>query len=319
MQGQIIVMFISLFCFLGRPAWAEAGQDQQERAKQGQQTAPVQAVQRGALFKVTAKGSPNTLYLFGTMHVGLSEFYPLEPRIATAVAKASVLALEIDPMADPAAMSKAMAAYGMLQAGERTYADMPPPQQARLAGMLAKRHMTMAAIAPLKPWLVSTVLVLAEFTDLGYRPDLAVDLHLAQLARQHKVKIVELESAGEQLALFGRLPEAEQWRFLDETMEGIENGKQGAQVRQIVDAWRLADQPALDAIAQLAEDDDTVSGKFLQQVLIDERNVALAGKMAALLSREPTAVAAVGVLHLVGKQSIPHLLKQRGLVVERMY
>jgi uncharacterized protein YbaP (TraB family) len=161
--------------------------------------------------------------------------------------------------------------------------------------------------------------VVGEFTAIGYRADLAVDSHLAQLARQHKVKVIELESAGAQLALFNRLPEDAQWRFLEESMDGIENGKQAAQVRQIVDAWRLADQRGLEAIAAMAADDDSVSGKFMQQVLLAERNVQLADKIAALLASEPNAVAAVGVLHLVGKRAIPQLLRERGLTVERVY
>lgn len=309
MQRQIIVMFLSLFCLVAKPAMADAGNGNE----------PAKAQARGALFKVTAKDSKHTLYLFGTMHVGLPEFYPLEARVATAVAKASVLALEIDPQANPANMAAEMARYGMLKPGTRSYADLPADQRARLDQLLAKRQLPMAAVANLKPWLLATVLVLGEFTSLGYRADLAVDGHLAQLARKHKVPVIELESAGAQLALFDRLPEDAQWRFLDESVEGIENGKQGAQVRQIVDAWRLADQAGLEAIAKMAEEDDTVSGKFMQQVLLDERNVQLADKMAALLAREPNAVAAVGVLHLVGKRAIPALLRARGLAVERIY
>jgi uncharacterized protein YbaP (TraB family) len=305
MQRQIIVMFLSLFCLALNPAWADAGQGQ------GQP--------RGALFKVQAKGSANTLYLFGTMHVGLPEFYPLEPRIGALVAKASVLALEIDAAANPAGMAADMARFGMLAPGARGYADLPAPQRLRLDQLLAKRQIPMAAVAPLKPWLLATVLVVSEFTAIGYRADLAVDSHLAQLARQNKVKVIELESAGAQLALFNRLPEDAQWRFLEESMDGIENGKQRAQVRQIVDAWRLADQAGLDAIARMAAEDDSVSGKFMQQVLLDERNVQLADKMAKLVDNEPNAVAAVGVLHLVGARAIPQLLKERGLTVERVY
>ncbi len=303
MQRQIIVMFLSLFCLAVNPAWADAGQGQT----------------RGALFKVQAKGSANALYLFGTMHVGLPEFYPLEPRVNALVARASVLALEIDAAANPAGMAADMARYAMLAPGARGYAELSAAQRQRLDQLLARRQIPLAAVSTLKPWLLATVLVLGEFTAIGYRADLAVDSHLAQLARQHKVRVIELESAGAQLALFNRLPEDEQWRFLDESIDSIETGKQGAQVRQIVDAWRLADQAGLEAIAQLAAEDDSVSGKFMQQVLIDERNGQLADKMAALLAREPNAVAAVGVLHLVGKRSIPQLLKERGLLVERVY
>ena len=87
----IIVMFYSLICLLAGPAWAEA-------------LAPVAAPaatttpNRGALFKVEQGG--RTLYLFGTIHVGTRDFYPLEPRLAGVLKQAPVLALEIDPLGD---------------------------------------------------------------------------------------------------------------------------------------------------------------------------------------------------------------------------
>ena len=71
---------------------------------------PALGADRGALFKITGKG--HTMHLFGTMHVGLPEFYPLEPRIAAAVAGASTLALEIDPLHDQAGMAQMIKAAG---------------------------------------------------------------------------------------------------------------------------------------------------------------------------------------------------------------
>jgi uncharacterized protein len=276
--------------------------------------APVTAAERGALFKVAANG--HTMYLFGTIHMGLPEFFPLEPRIARAVAAAPALALEIDPTVDPVAMGAALQAQGMAEAGAP---QLSPAFKQRLDKVLARARIDPAAVAPFKPWLVATLLALAEYSTLGYRPDLSVDMHLANLARSSKVKVVELESVASQLAMFNRLSPSEQLRMLEECIEMIESGKQAADVRQIVDAWRNADQAALDAVAARAEADDSVSGRFVQKVMLEERNVTLADKLVQLLRRENNSVAAVGVLHLVGKHSIPALLRTRGVTVERVY
>src|SRR4051794_23511472 len=72
------------------------------------------AAERGALFRVGLAG--HTMYLFGTLHVGLPEFYPLEPRIAGALAEASTLALEIDPAQPQAELARSLRTYGMLGA-----------------------------------------------------------------------------------------------------------------------------------------------------------------------------------------------------------
>jgi uncharacterized protein YbaP (TraB family) len=292
MRRRIIVVFLSLF-------WLVLAQ--------------AAAADRGALFKVTGKG--HTMYLFGTMHVGLPEFYPLEPRITQALAEAPTLALEIDPGRPPETIARVMHEYGMAAPG----ATMPPALKARLERALTQAGLDPAAMAPLKPWLVAMVLGLHEFAALGYRADLAVDAHLAAQARTGKTKVIELESPELQVALFSSMPDADQLRYLDESITLIESGKHRAEMRQIVDAWRNADQAALDAIAARLENDTTFSGRFMQKVLLDGRNGAMADKLLLLLEREDKAVAAVGVAHLLGKNSIPALMRARGVTVERVY
>jgi uncharacterized protein YbaP (TraB family) len=292
MRRRIIVVFLSLFWLV--PAQAAAAE-------------------RGALFKVSGKG--HTMVLFGTMHVGLPEFYPLEPRIAQALADAPTLALEVDPGLPPEAIARVMREYGMAAPGS----SVPPALQARLERALRQAGIDPAAVAPLKPWLVAMLLGVHEFALLGYRADLAIDAHLAAQARAGKTKVIELESAATQLALFSGLSDADQLRYLDDSITLIESGRQRAEVRQIVDAWRTADQAALDAIAARVEADQTFSGRFMQKVLLDGRNGAMADKLMLLLEREDKVVAAVGVLHLLGKHSVPALMRARGVMVERVY
>ncbi|MES3023141.1 MAG: TraB/GumN family protein [Pseudomonadota bacterium] len=296
MRSKIIVMFLSLSLLASPAAW---GAD------------------RGALFKVTS-GS-HTLHLFGTMHVGLPEFYPLEPRIAAAVAGASTLALEVDPLMDPAQMAGQLREHAQFAPGSAGNSAMPPALKARLEPVLKRAKLDLAAVAPYKPWMVSVLLGLHEYVSLGYRPDLSVDLHLAKLARTAKVPVLELESAAAQMAIFGRLPLADQWRMLEETVAMIESGRQHAELDEIVGAWRNGDQAALDAVAARLEKDDSVGGKFFQKVLLEERNGPMADKLATLVKGQTNTVAAVGVLHLVGKQGLPALLRARGLKVERVY
>lgn len=296
LRHRIIVILLALSCFALPAAWG---------------------AERGALFKV--QGSGHTMYLFGTMHVGLAAFYPLEPRIAQAVAGASTLVLEIDNGSDPVAMGEAVRRHGMLAPGSALYQTMTPRFRQRLDAVLGRAGVSPAAAFAFRPWMVAVLLALAEYGALGYNPELAVDAHLAQLARDSGVPIAALETVDGQLALFGRLSDAEQLVFLEETVDLIEKGGQGEEVRQIAAAWASADQAALDAVARRIESDTTLSGRFMRKVLLDERNAAMAAKLAQLLAQKDNSVAAVGVLHLVGTQSVPKLLRERGIVVERVY
>lgn len=298
-------MFCSLFCFALGPAWAA---DQAADQKQ--------APNRGALFKV--RNGEHALYLFGTIHVGSREFYPLEPRVAGVLKQAPVLALEIDPLGDPQKLARAVQKYGLVGPGAAAPA-LSPEWRRRLDALLKQYQIEPQTVAAMKPWLLASLLTVSEFASQGYDAAQAVDAHLAKQAHDRGQKVIELESPEGQMGLFGNLSPAEQLLFLQETIAGIEDKEQAKQAREIAEAWRNADVKALDALAAQAERDDSFSGRFVQKVLLDGRNPALADSMVKLMARENNSVAAIGVLHLIGKGSVPELLRQRGMTVERIY
>lgn len=295
MQRQIIVVFLSLFWLVLPSAWS---------------------ADRGALFKV--EGNGHTMYLFGTIHVGQPGFYPLEPRIVAAVNGASKLAVEVDTDANIGALLEARKKYGLYPDGV-TSKDMPAALRKRTRHALQKAGIDPESMDNVRPWLVAMTLAVSEYLAQGYRTDLSVESHLIGMAKASKVPVLSLETVTDQLSPFDRLSEAEQLRFLDECVTLIESGRQGAEVRQIVEAWRTADRRTFDAIAARTAADETFSGRFFKQVLLDERNVTLAGKLAGLLNQDNNVVAAIGMLHLVGEHSVPELLSARGLSVERVY
>jgi uncharacterized protein YbaP (TraB family) len=272
--------------------------------------------ERGALFKATQDG--HVMHLFGTLHVGLPEFYPLEPRVMAALAEASTLALEIVPDQPRSDLLRALRSHGMLGPG-KGYDAMPAGQRQRLDKLIRQGGIDAGTVLAYKPVLLATMLTLAEYTRQGYRTDLSSEAFLARQARNNRARVIELESLGAQLAMLDRLAEADRWRFLDEMMGTIESGAQRAEANTIVRAWSTADRKALDDIAARCEADTSVSGRFVTQVLLKERNAAIADKLVRLLQAEEKTMAAIGVLHLLGNGSVPELLRARGVNIERIY
>ncbi len=299
MPRQIIVLFCSLFFFAVGSAHAAE---------------PAAAPNRGTLYKI--QQGEHTLYLFGTIHVGAQDFYPLEPRVSGLLKKAPVLALEIDPLGDPQKLARAVQRHGISPKGSSA---LTPAWRQRLDRLLGQYHIEPDSVATMKPWLLASLLTVSEFAAQGYEASMAVDAHLARQAHDAGQKVIELESADSQMALFDKMTPAEQLEFLQEAIASIEDKEQASQAREIAEAWRNADAPALEALAHKAEDDDTFSGRFVQKVLLEGRNPALADGMVKLMARENNSVAAIGILHLVGKYSVPELLRKRGLNVERIY
>ena len=277
----------------------------------------VSAAERGALFRASLDG--HDMYLFGTLHVGLPEFYPLEPRIVEALGQATTLALEIDPAQPQRELQRALREHGMLEPGTAGYDGMESARRELLDRLIVQGGYDPASARNFKPVLLATLLTMAEYTKQGYRIELSSEAWLAERARANATRVVELESLDRQLALLDRLPAPDRWRFLDEMMGTIESGSQRVEARDMVLAWSRADRAALDGIAIRCEADASVSGKFVTQVLLKERNGGLADSLLNLLRQEKRTFAAIGVLHLLGKGSVPALLQERGVSMERIY
>jgi uncharacterized protein YbaP (TraB family) len=278
------------------------------------------AAERGALFKVTDHG--HTLHLYGTIHVGRADYFPLEPRIRAAMASAPTLALEIDTTGQEAAVMAALAKHAMFTPGSPGIAALPAERRARIESALRKQGLDPAQATAMKPWMLVVMLAMKDALTLGYDPAFGVDEHLATLARantQRKTRVTELETMEYQAALLNRMPDEDQWRLLEESLENMASGRQMRETRELFGAYDRADRKLQEKIAQRMEEDDSMTGRYTRELLLDERYGPMADKIVSLLGREDKAVVAVGLLHLIGKRGIPELLRKRGIRVERIY
>ena len=278
-------------------------------------TGPAWAVERGALFKVSGHG--HTMYLFGTIHMGRPEFFPLDKSVTQALAASSTLALEIDPTVQNAEVAAAVQRAALTTPA--IVAAMPPALGPRLTRQLEALGVPATLPTQLKPWMLIITLASVEYARLGYRPDLGIDAHLATLAHGRNIKVVGLETLESQLDLFDRLPVADQWTMLDESLASLESGEAQQEVQSLTKGWATADRATFDALVSKYEQDQRLSSQILQRRFLTERNGPMADKLDGLLERETHTMAAVGLMHLVGKDSLPALLRAKGLKIEQLY
>jgi uncharacterized protein YbaP (TraB family) len=253
----------------------------------------------------------HTLYLFGTIHVA-RRFLSAGAALAGLLKKAPVLALEIDPLGDPQKLARAVQQHGL--SSKATQGDWRQRLERLLQAVqhrtgIGGHHEALAAGQPADGERVCRP---------GLRGVAGGGCASVETGATAGQKVVELESADSQMALFDKMTPPSSCCSCRRPSPASRT-RSRPQAREIADAWRKADVAALDALALKAEQDDTFSGRFVQQVLLDGRNPALADGMVKLMARENNSVAAIGVLHLVGKTSVPELLRKRGLSVERIY
>ncbi|HWT71837.1 MAG TPA: TraB/GumN family protein [Oxalicibacterium sp.] len=271
---------------------------------------------RGTLYRIDYRGRSS--YLFGTVHVGQAAFYPLEPQVTRALQQSEQLALEVD-IRNTAAFQQAILRYGVYPDEQTVAQHLPVDELAQLQQALEHAGIPFANVARMKPWMIANVLLVQTMARHGFPAEQGLEQYFLGVAAQQKKPVVELESAGYQLSLFDQLDEQQQQVYLRETMQDIADGSAIDKGIALIDAWSRADSTAMQAAVDDMLNDDSVSSRFIERTLLAQRNPHMAERIAAWLKSGKTTFVAVGTLHLIGKDSIPALLRQRGYRVSRLY
>jgi uncharacterized protein YbaP (TraB family) len=308
MKNKISLIVIALLGLLAPFSYAENSAAPSAPAVTGSH--------RGILYRVSHKG--NTSYLFGTIHVGKPEFYPLGTEVMQAFSKASKVAFEID-LQNTAAIQSGMEKHGMYGTGDSLKNHLTPDTLARLDQALKKVGLSSESYMQMKPWVVADEIMMLALAQAGYDPKQGIEEYLLKLATQQKKQIVGLETIDFQFSLFSRLTDKDQDQFLKEVIDDNGDDKTRKDTDELADAWYRADA---DKLARLARDElseKTVTAEFTQRVLLDQRNPGMATKIEGLLKHDKVTFVGVGLLHLIGDKGVPALLRQRGYAVERVY
>ncbi len=276
----------------------------------------VDAKRQGALYRV--RRGTQTSYLFGTVHVGSSAFYPLAPEVRRALADAKRLVVELDTRANDA-FQQAMARHGSYPAGDDIRQHISPSTISALTTALHAAGIPFSNVVHLKPWLLANVLLGLDLQRHGFERTYGIEAFLLADAQEHGRAITELESAEYQLALFDTLDDASAERYLLESLHGLADGSALRKSRAILDAWSSGDTLALDALLPDATAGNSVTSEFTRTTLLGKRNPEMAERIVRIMQDGTTAFVGVGLLHLLGANGLPQLLAQRGYQVERMY
>lgn len=294
------------------PAAAEQAPDDPVAMLEAIQAAPP----RGLLYRVS-KGDKSA-YLFGTLHVGKADFFPLDWTTTQALATASDLAVELDAL-QTERMSAALQRHALL-APPKTLADtLPPALLARLNTRLDALGVPRASAQGMKPWMAALTVMILATQQHGYSVEFASDLYVTAFAKGMGKPVIELESADEQFLIFDRLTRDEQLGFLDETLAYLDSGRSRAELESLVGAWLGGDADALLRASQASFREHPRSARWMKPRLFSARNARMAQQVERMLAAGQTPFVAVGALHLVGADGVPALLRQRGWRVESAY
>ena len=262
-------------------------------------------------WKATGKGG--TIYLMGSIHVMSDSFYPLNAALETAFKSSDLLVEEVDlaEMLDPTAQMGILS-RGMLPANESLDKILSPATLALVRKATGDLGAAGGPLMRFKPWMLAIALQGLELAKAGFDPQLGLDQHFYNQAKEGGKAVQGLETTEFQISIFDTMTMEQQERLLTETLKEL--ATETANIGKLGDAWKAGDIAAVERIAL----EDLKSDPLMYQRLLVERNKNWMPKIEALFARRGYALVVVGAAHLVGPDGLIAMLRARGYTVEQL-
>lgn len=274
---------------------------------------------KGIFWKIEKAGlSPS--YLLGTMHVTDPRVLAMPMGASEAVADASTIVIESDEILDEKKAAAAMLMHPeltMFMDGSTIRDHLSAEDAEKLETGLKARGLALAAVARMKPWILSSFVALPA-CEIARKAAGAsfLDKHIAEDAIKAGKKVVGLETLAEQLQAMADLPVEFHLQALIETLE---LGDKMDDVIETMTALYLAGDtgktmPMLEAVAPSKPGQDESAYAAFEKRIVTDRNRIMAERAAPLLA-EGKIFIAVGALHLPGEHGLIELLRAQGYTV----
>jgi len=255
------------------------------------------------LWKVEKSG--NVSYLFGSIHLGLPDMYPLSQAVNNAYATSDHLVVEIDVKPeDEMKLLPLIQKYGL---------NPSVPLEKRLSeetlliykDFCTKKALPCEQFAPLRSWLLSLQLSIMKMQQLGYKEDLGIDKHFLEKAHKANKKVISLETADSQIKMLSSFSQTQQELMLIQSLQATEEDFAG-----LFDAWKSGND--IDMMAMFHKDMEKTGAKEMYKVILDDRNVNMVKKIVQNIDEKKSLFVVVGAGHIVGEKGIVSLLKKEG-------
>jgi uncharacterized protein len=258
------------------------------------------------------KDSDSTIYLLGTFHLAKPGLQWRSDKIEAALKNSGELWVEASESGNEALLETLLLKHGF---------DPARPLSTKLSGEAWDRlqsaaklvGMPVSSVDQMRPWLAATYLTLARVMQEGYDPYDGPDRELENSARAAQKTVKTLESLEQHMLVFSAISEQGEIDFLMQTLGELEGGPKFSDfVDQMAAAWVAGDTGKLETmtLGKLKAD----APELYESVLI-RRNLDWSDQISAIMRGAGTSFVAVGAAHLIGSQSVPAILAERGFMV----
>jgi uncharacterized protein YbaP (TraB family) len=301
---KVWVSGLSILLSISFGFWASA----QEVKPAAKPSATASKATKHSLWKV--EGKKCAVYLLGSVHVLKSEDYPLPAPINLAFSNSAIVAFETDIAAleDPA-MAMKMLGKSRLPEGETLETQLSPEVYKAFMKHVREAGVPEMMVEQLKPAMAAMIIAVLELSKLGLEPEKGLDKHFFKLAKETAKEIIPLEAVEFQINLISDFSKEEGEAMMKTTLKNMDTIK--SDLAEMLTAWRTGNAEALDKFLNEAMADSPA----IYKRLVTDRNRNWLPKVEEFLKGDKNAIVIVGAAHLVGKEGVVHLIKEKGYKV----
>ncbi|MCK5146444.1 TraB/GumN family protein [bacterium] len=269
------------------------------------------AQDKHCLWKVQGDNAP--IYLLGSVHVLSEAQYPLAQVIEDAYTASSQIFFEmnLDSVTTPKAAALMMSKI-QLPEGHTLRSLLDNATWQRLQKATGDLGISIDGFKNCQPWFVASNLMMTALGRHGFNPTYGLDMYFFQQSKRDGKTIKGLETLAFQLDLFSELGDSLQSAFIAQTLDELQLIETA--FGRIVRHWETGQ---IDSLEALLLEGFSEEPEFYEAFL-KKRNVAWLPEIETLLKSDIPTLVVVGTAHLVGKDGVVAMLRDKGVSVEQL-
>jgi uncharacterized protein YbaP (TraB family) len=260
---------------------------------------------KGFLWEV--KKGNTTVYIYGSIHVGDKNLYPLHQVVEDAFESSEVVIGEID-MTNTKEISKQ--AFQMVYSNGDTVLDHLSEEGKKKVDEVCKElDFNNTLLMTQKIWSLGSILSGYQMKKAGYDANYGIDMYFMNKAKDKK-KIGELEGAEFQFNMLNNFSDEEQEKYFIMSMANLEETKKA--LDEMFDIYKSGDEEAM--LKALGTEDR--SSNFYKEMILN-RNKNMTVKIEEYLDTTATHFVVAGLAHFIGEDGVVKMLQDKGYTVTR--
>ena len=266
----------------------------------------------------------NVVYIFGSMHMGRSSWYPLHQEVEDAMRRSDAFVFETDLTEEGQMMAAPLMMEHMFLENMTLSEFLEEGAFEHLMEVVATYGLNYQAIRGLTPWVVSIMLADIAYNRVGITGSYGVDHYVMGFAQAHHLPILYLNPIEHEIELaFNLTDELQHYAAL--SVENLDVAIQ--QVERLVEAYETQN---IDMITTLVRESSLTGDApnplevYIIEVIVIQRSIEFAREIIRLLEETEEATTffvTMGIGHLVGEDygNVLNYLMDAGFQVEYLH